>query len=183
MNTRETFYLLLNGVKRDGIKEFIDWLFNETDFTTAPASSRFHGNYEGGLIEHSVQVCYNLLMIDTNDNYDSKIIVSLLHDICKANFYEEDLRNVKNKETGIWEQKPFYKINEQFPFGAHGGKSVYLILQHGIKLTDEEATAINCHMGGWDVTTYHSPSGAFEKYPLAVYLHIADMMATYLNKT
>ena len=182
MTTLETFATLLNSVNRDGIRDFTNWLLYETDFAKAPASAKYHGNFEGGLMEHSVRVCYNLLMIDNKDNYDSKVIVSLLHDICKADFYAQDMRNVKNKETGQWEQALFYKIDEQFPFGSHGGKSVYLILQHGLKLTDEEATAINCHMGGWDVTMYHSPNGAFEKYPLAVYLHIADIMATYLDK-
>ena len=55
-------------------------------------------------------------------------------------------------------------------------------MKHGVELTDEEATAINCHMGGWDSTTYSNPSGAFNKYPLAVYLHLADMLATYIDK-
>ena len=98
------------------------------------------------------------------------------------NFYKESTRNVKDEKTGQWRKEPCYTISEQYPFGGHGSKSVYLLMKY-IKLTDEEAAAINCHMGGWDVTTYHNPSPAYEKYPLAVYLHIADMLATYINKT
>lgn len=180
---KSTFIKLMLGTDRDGVEEFLNWLIYDTDFCKAPASTRFHGNCEGGLLKHSVQVCYNLLSLYKGGEYDSKVIVSLLHDICKADFYTESTRNVKNKETGIWEQVPYYTIDEKFPFGGHGSKSVFLIQKHGIRLKDDEAAAINCHMGGWDFTNYHNPGGAFEKYPLAVYLHMADMIATYIDKT
>lgn len=167
--------------KRDGIQELVSWLFNKTDFFTAPASTRYHGAECGGLVKHSLQVYYNLVKIAPNLDENSIKIVSLFHDICKANFYKASTRNVKNEETGKWEKIPCYTIDESFPFGAHGGKSVFLLSRY-IDLTDEEAAAINCHMGGWDSTNYHNPSGAFEKYPLAIYLHIADMLATYISK-
>ena len=114
---------------------------------------------------------------------DTIKIVALYHDICKANFYEESQKNVKDKKTGQWKSVPYYTVNEQYPYGGHGAKSVYLLMAHGVPLTEEEAAAINCHMGGWDYTTYHNPSNAFEKYPLAVYLHIADMLASYIDKS
>lgn len=177
-----TEYLqIIDSIKRPGFKGFIEWLHNNTDFMTAPASSKYHGAKRCGLLEHSLAVYDNLVSLAKNYDLDTLKIVALYHDICKANFYEESTRNVKN-EFGAWEQVPYYKINELFPYGSHGGKSVYLIISHGLEITDEEAIAINNHMGAWDLTNYHNPSQAYEKYPLALYLHIADMLATYIDK-
>lgn len=178
------FIHLLSGVKRKGLVQFIKWLKDETDFFIAPASTKYHGAEIGGLLKHSLSVYKNLLTICQNKDIpiESIAITSLFHDVCKANFYTTSTRNVKNDETGVWEKKPYYTVDEELPFGSHGGKSVYLLMAHGLELTEEEAVAINCHMGGWDYTTYHNPSGAYQKYPLAVYLHIADMLATYIDK-
>jgi len=88
-------------------------------------------------------------------------------------------RNVKNEETGKWEKKPYYAVEDQFPYG-HGEKSVYLIRKH-MKLTDEEAMAIRWHMGGFDDGS-KSCGAAFAQYPLALHLHIADMQATYSDE-
>ena len=175
------FMEIAHTINREGIKELISWLFNKTDFFTAPASTKYHGAELGGLVKHSLQVYYNLMKLAPVQDTESIKIVSLFHDICKANFYKTALRNVKNEETGKWEKQEYYTISEQFPFGAHGGKSVFLV-QRFTSLRDDEAAAINCHMGGFDFTNYHNPSGAFEKYPLAVYLHIADILATYITK-
>lgn len=184
-NLNDNFKDVALSIERAGITDFLSWLFNKTDFLIAPASTKYHGNYEGGLLEHSLAV-YNRLIsdVDALHNYSMNTlkIVSLFHDVCKANFYSTYKRNVKNTETGIWESVDAYKICEDYPYGGHGSKSVFLIMQHGLKITDEEAAAINTHMGGWDATTYSNPSGAFNKFPLAVLLHIADMKATYLDK-
>lgn len=179
------FLKITDGITRYGITHFMDWLCKETDFMTAPASTRFHGAEEGGLLKHSLCVYKNLLALrppSVDYSLDTMKIVSLFHDICKVNFYAVDTKNRKNPETGIWETVPYYTVDEQLPYGSHGGKSVYLLMSHGLDLTEQEAIAINNHMGGWDYTTYHNPSQAFEKYPLAVYLHMADIMATYIDK-
>ena len=108
---------------------------------------------------------------------------SLLHDVCKANFYKAGTRNVKNPETGIWEAVPSYSIEDKFPMG-HGEKSVFIINQF-MKLTVEEALAIRWHMGGFDDAVKggsHSMGNAYEMYPLALLLHVADMKATYLDE-
>lgn len=179
----KVFIELVSKINRKGIGQFMEWLLNETDFLAAPASTKYHGAEEGGLLNHSLMVYKNLhLLAPDNISHESVIITSLFHDVCKANFYTVSTRNVKNEETGVWEKKPYYTVKEEFPYGAHGGKSVYLLMSHGLELTDEEAVAINCHMGGWDCTNYHNPSGAYEKYPLAVYLHLADMLASYIDK-
>ena len=154
----------------------------KTDFFTAPASSKFHSAYEGGLCEHSLNV-YNAMIERYNDGKpeESYAIAALLHDLCKAEFYKLGSRNVKNETTGQWEKVPFYSIEDKFPFG-HGEKSVFLI-ERFMRLKVDEAIAIRWHLGGVDDAARGGSlaiNGAFEKYPLLVKLHIADIEATYL---
>lgn len=177
----EQFVDLLRSTGRSGIEELILYLQEETDFFTAPASTKYHGAYEGGLLQHSMNV-YEVLRYDPDGNFsfsDSIIIVSLLHDICKANCYHTEKRNVK--ENGVWVEKQFYVFEDELPLG-HGEKSLYLASKF-IELSDEESAAIRWHMGAFDNAFRGGDRGlnaAYEKYPLAVMLHLADMRATYL---
>lgn len=169
------------AISRQGSKELLDWML-KTDFFTAPASSKFHSAYEGGLCDHSLNV-YNVMIDRYNDGKpdESFAIVALLHDLCKAQFYKLGSRNVKNETTGAWEKVPVYTIDDKFPFG-HGEKSVFLI-ERFMRLKVEEAIAIRWHMGGFDDAARGGSfaiNGAFERYPLAVKLHISDIEATYL---
>lgn len=182
-NYKETFVNIFNeNVHRDGAEAFLKWL-QGTDFFTAPASTRFHGACEGGLVMHSVNV-YNVLKdryFEEGDNPESFALCGLLHDVCKANFYQTSTRNVKNDETGQWEKVPYYNIKDAFPFG-HGEKSVYLI-ERFIRLKPVEAVAIRWHMGGFDDAVQggsYTLSEAYKEYPLAVKLHLADLESTYL---
>lgn len=178
---KETFLSLLRSINREGIDSLIEWL-ESTDFFEAPASTKHHSAYPGGLVKHSLNVLDRLCK-EVGYASDKVTIAALLHDICKANYYKVSTRNVKDLETGEWKQEQFYSVDDTFPFG-HGEKSVYLISKH-IELTDEEAMAIRWHMGGFDDSVRggcFSMSGAFEKYELAVYLHIADMKATYIDE-
>ncbi len=159
--------------------------FDTTDFFTAPASTRFHAAYEGGLLDHSMNV-YNVLISKhfdpASDDIESFTIVSLLHDLCKAGFYKTELRNRKN-DRGEWEKVPVYTVDDQFPYG-HGEKSVYLI-ERFMRLRTEEAMAIRWHMGGFDESVKGGSfalAHAFEKYPLEVKLHLSDLEATYLHE-
>ncbi len=170
-------------IKRPGSEKLLEWL-GTTDFYTAPASTRFHGACEGGLVMHSVNV-YDVLMSryfdSEEDNRESFAISSLLHDLCKANFYKQSFRNVKNDETGQWEKVPSFQVQDQFPFG-HGEKSVYLI-ERFMRLKPVEAIAIRWHMGGFDESVRGGSfalSNAYDEYPLAVKIHLADLEATYL---
>ena len=181
---KEEFCSLLRSTKRDGIEQLISWL-EKTDFFTAPASTRYHGAKEGGLLIHTLTV-YSALkaikngLVNFSDLDDeSMIIVALLHDICKADCYVVDYRNVK--VDGEWTKQPFYKFEEKFCFGGHGSKSMYLA-SNFIKLKPDEASAINAHMGAWDMTTYSNPSGVYDTNLLAFALHMADEMATYVAK-
>ncbi|MDR3767480.1 MAG: HD domain-containing protein [Butyricicoccus sp.] len=171
-------------VTRRGADKLLEWL-ESTDFFTAPASTRFHAAYEGGLLEHSLNV-YEVLISKhydpEKDDLESFTIASLLHDICKAGFYTIEYRNRKN-ERGEWEKVPVYAIDDKFPYG-HGEKSVFLI-ERFMRLKNEEAVAIRWHMGGFDDTARAGSfaiAHAYEKYPLAVKLHLADLEATYLHE-
>ena len=172
------------NIKRRGADKLLMWL-QSTDFFTAPASTRFHAAYEGGLVQHSVNV-YRVLMEkhfeEGKDDPESAAVCALLHDICKAGFYKIDYRNRKN-ESGNWEKVPFYTVSDQLPYG-HGEKSVFMI-ERFMHLTTAEAMAIRWHMGGFDESVKggsFSLANAFAMYPLAVKLHLSDLEATYLRE-
>lgn len=186
MSTTDEFIQIFNdSIHREGADSLLLWL-ESTDFFTAPASTKYHSCHEGGLCEHSLNVRRRLYNIwsnelakvdDTLPPQETVAICGLLHDVCKANFYTVQMRNVKN-EAGKWEKKPYYAIDEKFPFG-HGEKSVFLI-ERFMKLTPEEAVAIRFHMGEFEKE--RSTSDAYSKYPLAVMLHISDLEATFLDE-
>lgn len=189
---------------RAGASDFLA-LLSDTDFFTAPASSKYHLARPGSLVEHSVNVYLWLkqLMKDMEPtgvwNIESVTICGLLHDVCKANYYEQGWRNQKTYDEGavaaaprnmvkhdqggdyIWETVPSYSINEQFTYG-HGEKSVYLIRKH-MELTDEEAQAIRFHMGSWQDGDKVNASAAFKINPLAFWLHVADEAATFRSES
>ena len=171
------------NIHREGADRLLEWL-QTTDFFTAPASTRYHCACPSGLVQHSVNV-YEVMMEKhfdpETDSAESFALCALLHDVCKAQFYKISTRNVKNEKTGQWEKGPYYTIEDAFPYG-HGEKSVFLI-ERFMKLKVEEAVAIRWHMGGFDDAARggcFAISEAYDKYPLAVKLHIADLEATYL---
>ena len=184
MSLKEEFISLYETeIKREGSQRLLEWLQN-TDFFTAPASTKYHCACESGLLMHSLNV-YKVMMNkhfqEGEDSKESFAISALLHDICKVQFYKTLKRNVKNESTGIWEQVPYYSVEDSFPYG-HGEKSVFLI-ERFMRLKTHEAMAIRWHMGGFDDSAKggsFSISLAFGKFPLAVKLHLSDLEATYL---
>ena len=183
MGYREEFCeIWQREVTRPGADKLLDWLAT-TDFFKAPASTRFHGACEEGLVMHSLNVYHALMdrFFEEGDNPESMAVCGLLHDLCKANYYRTGTRNVKNEATGQWEKVPVFMVEDQFPYG-HGEKSVYLI-ERFIRLKPAEAVAIRWHMGGFDDAARggcRAISEAYDAYPLAVKLHLADLTATYL---
>ncbi len=183
MTNKERFISLCNDIDRDGMHELMEWL-EKSDFYSAPASTKFHGNYAGGLLEHSLNVYDELKRLLEIYGYSVSVsestirIVSLFHDLCKVNFYTTEKRNRKNQE-GKWESYDSYSIKEKFCFGGHGSKSVF-ILQSFMQLTPEEAVAINCHMASWDGNK--DVGNAFEQFPLAWLVHVADEAATFISE-
>ncbi len=187
MTDRERFIQIYNdNIRREGADKLLEFLVN-SDFFSAPASTRFHGSFEGGLLRHSLNV-YDCLKAYVERERVREIyhlapteetiaIVALLHDICKVNFYRISYRNAKNEQTGQWEKVPYYTVNDGLPYG-HGEKSVYMISGF-IHLSREEAMAIRWHMGFAGSEDKNLVGSAFEKFPLAFALSTADMEATY----
>ena len=173
-------------ITRDGADKLLDYLCNKSDFFTAPASARYHGSYEGGLCEHSLNVYHCLVDYLQRDRVqelygleysdESIAIVALLHDLCKIGCYKKSFRNVKNEATGQWEKVPSYTFDDPLPYG-HGEKSVYIV-NGFIRLTREEAMAIRWHMGFSGTEDTRLVGQALRQYPLAFALHTADMEAS-----
>ena len=187
MNNKERFIEVYKKyIHREGSDKLLDYLMSHSsDFFDAPASARYHGNYDGGLVEHSLNVydCLKDYLERTrvkttyglNYNDESIAIVALLHDLCKINCYKKGTRNVK--ENGQWKQVPTFEYNDTLPYG-HGEKSVYMISGY-MRLTREEAFAIRYHMGFSGSEDARNVGAAFEMFPLAFALSTADMEATY----
>lgn len=171
---------------RPGAAAFLEWLEKETDYFTAPASRKHHGAQPGGLLVHSLNVCEELLhMLSTyagEIKRESAILVALLHDVCKCNFY--DLVSVDHTLVDEPGQAVYtYRIDDTLPMG-HGEKSLYLIMKTGLQLTDEEAAAIRWHMGAYgDPDKLQTLGQAFDRCPLALFLHMADMIAAHYIET
>ena len=186
MTSKERFIeLYTSKIKREGADKLLDFLL-KSDFFVAPASSRFHCSYEGGLLDHSLNV-YDCLVgyLDSprakgygfNYTDESIAIVSLLHDLCKIGVYKKSFRNVKD-ESGAWKKVDTFEYDDQLPYG-HGEKSVYIITGY-MRLTREEAFAIRYHMGySSEHEDARNVSKAFEMFPLAFATHLADSEATY----
>ena len=182
---RERFITLFKEkIHREGADRLLAYL-QSSDFFTAPASTRYHGAYMGGLLEHSLNVydclCDYLARPRVKEVYglefseETVAVVALLHDLCKVDFYVESTRNVK--ENGVWKSVPYYTIDDQLPYG-HGEKSVYIASGY-MRLTRDEAFAIRYHMGFSGNEEVNTVGQAFAKFPLAVALATADMEAAY----
>ena len=190
---RDKFLKIFNDQisERDGKDVLREWLLSDDcDFFIAPASTKYHGNYNGGLCEHSIDTYEMAVRLEglyredirkqylvLNRPYDrqqfleSMTIAALFHDLCKANFYKA---RINGRNTS-------YSVDEQLPFGGHGAKSVYILSKYLKDIEDEEAIAINCHMGfsrGLDNAI--SISESFHYSPLAWLIHVADEAATFM---
>ena len=189
MTDKERFIdLYQTHIRREGADKLLEYLDSPaSDFFTAPASTKFHNNVPGGLLSHSLNV-YDCLvsyykserraeLFGLEDVSDETLaVVALLHDLCKVNVYKESKRNVKD-ESGVWRQVPYYEFKDELPYG-HGEKSVYIISGF-MRLSREEAFAIRYHMGFSNEDDPRNVGAAFELFPLALALSIADTEATY----
>ena len=175
----------------------IDKLAN-SDFFYAPASTRFHLCEPGGLCQHSLNVYYAAMLIDsvfkTNAPKRSIVLCSLLHDLCKVNVYAIEQKNkkiydpetlktypdykIKHDRKGdfVWETIDTYVYADEWPFG-HGSKSAYLASKY-ISITDDEAMAIRYHMGAYEEGDIKNCSKVFSTNKLALLIHMADQYAT-----
>lgn len=187
MSAKDKFIdIYTSAIGRDGADKMLEYLMSDaSDFFVAPASSRFHGSHNGGLVEHSINV-YECLtdylsrprtkeLYNMNFTEETIAIVSLLHDVCKIGCYKASTRNVK--KNGKWEEVPYFEYDDQMPYG-HGEKSVYIINGY-MRLKREEAFAIRYHMGFSGIEDKNTVGRVFEQFPLAYALCVADMEATY----
>jgi hypothetical protein len=185
---------LLKATERERIDRVIDYLENRSDYFTAPASTAFHGNYAGGLAEHSLNV-YEVAMrvmaamlelkpeLANRISDESVAIVTLLHDLCKTNVYKVEKKN--RKVNGRWEEYDGYGVDySKFPLG-HGEKSVIMLLTLGFPLTKDEMLAIRWHMTAWELAFQSAEAkanlnAAKEQCPLLAVLQAADGLASAL---
>ena len=191
------FINLLMSTGRENIDKLINWLENSSDFFTAPSSTIYHGDYDGGLCQHSLNVYKAIKAFIKNGKdlpvkenaveeipEDVLIISTLLHDVCKANFYVPEIKFTKDDATGAWKKYKSYKCVDSFPVG-HGEKSV-IMLQNFIRLKTQEILAIRWHMSFFDpgsfISPYEKPAqlAAADACPLVTLLQIADYYASHL---
>ena len=187
MSAKEEFIEIYRAnIQREGADALLDYLENKSDFFTAPASARYHGAYAGGLCDHSLNVYHCLTeylarervqeLYGVEVSAESAAVAALLHDLCKIGCYKGGTRNVKGPD-GKWQSVPTFYFEDPLPYG-HGEKSVYIISGF-MKLTRPEAMAIRWHMGFSGDEDKRLVGQAFQQYPLAFALSVADMEATY----
>ena len=168
---------LLEETARPGIDNIINWLENDTDFFTAPASTRldYHGSHEGGLAQHALNVYETFEakagMYDLNLKPEERTIASICHDMCKINTYIPNIL----KSGNISGAKP-YVVEDALPLG-HGEKSVYLVSRH-IELTTNEALLIRWHMGPFDAEWENHENKVISICPAIYAFHTADQEAS-----
>lgn len=194
---QQEFEALLRSTGREGIEYVIEDL-EKDGFFEAPASSGHHLNIQGGLCQHSLNVCKAGLMIweglktlypsgVNNVKRKNVIIATLLHDVCKTDIYKRTVKKRKNK-LGQWEDSEGYRVSyKDFPMG-HGEKSVIMLLCSGLELHDDEMLAIRWHMGAWGINmnSYEDQRNydtARQKYPLCSIIQSADSLAAAIMET
>lgn len=178
-------------INREGVTRLMSYI-RKSDFYSAPASTRYHLSVTGGLLQHSLNVldAFRKRMRDNEDGTysfmvagknmatiteESMIIMALLHDLCKTNFYKTVMRWRKDRNNK-WEQYETFEVEDKVPYG-HGEKSVMMI-EEFMRLKPEERYAIRWHMGYTETDTL-ALNNAIEKYPIIWALHSADMEASH----
>lgn len=193
---KDEFIQLLRSTGREGVDDLIDYLDEgRNHFFTAPASVNHHLNSDGGLLQHSLNVCHAALKLreltlamrpdlEHRLKRDSVIIASLLHDICKADIYKPTRRKRKDA-MGLLVEVDTYDVDySNFPMG-HGEKSAMMALWAGLEITQEELLAIRWHMTAWDlpmqsVEACKSLNTARDLHPLCSLIQLADGIAASL---
>ena len=198
---KDRFKSILLSTNREGISALLDWMENQSDFFTAPASANYHGSFPGGLLSHSLNVydaslgIFELMKqkaipeknISVTIPEDSIKIATLLHDLCKVNFYhptEKFWKDSTQPYSNQWRKYMSYEIKDSFPLG-HGEKSV-IMAQNFIRLTGTEICAIRFHMVLSDIGLYMSPytkqslMDAINNIPLVELVMLSDHFASFI---
>ena len=156
-------------------------------FFTAPASTKYHGNYEGGLLNHSRMVTEYLLAL-TQANHliwrkaRSPFIVGMFHDLCKIDQYRHPIIEelfIENEKAPVYDEMN-WEYNPDTAVKGHGDKSVILLSQH-MTLTEEEMMCILYHMGAFtDREQWKDYTNAIHMFPNVLWTHHADMIASHI---
>lgn len=184
----EHFLMACEGGNFKPSKELEQWL-NTNGFFNAPASTKYHGAYAGGLFDHSFTVCGRLEQL-TKDNDlkwqrpESPFIVGMFHDVCKCDQYvpifETEYSTVSHGMLIPNEKITGYEYNTHTVLKGHGSKSVMLLSQF-INLTEEEMLCIRYHMGAYEKEEWAEFDMAIRKYPNVLWTHMADMLASKVD--
>lgn len=169
---------------------FMDYL-REGGFFTAPASTKYHGAYEGGLYDHSLNVFNRLAWMTDKlglewQRPESPFIVGMFHDLCKCDQYTPVMGQVLERESdnGVKVFCPgvtSYEYNTNTLLKGHGAKSV-MILSRFITLTEEELLCIRYHMGAYEKEEWAELDMAIRRYPNVLMTHTADMLASKVDE-
>lgn len=197
-NNKDRYLSLINSIKREGFnKDLLCMHLSNSDFFIAPASTKYHSSFKGGLCYHSLCVYDNLCrLVNTYElefDEDSLKIVALLHDISKMNYFETVYKNKKiysengsksdNNGRYDWVQVSDYAViaqEERFLYANREITSEYIIRQY-CNLSLEESVAILHYTGGMgNDSVKESVNAIYERYPLALMLHLADMISCNL---
>lgn len=156
----------------------------------APASTKYHGAYEGGLYDHSATVTRRLIELTKNNNLkwqrrESPFIVGMFHDVCKCDQYvpiieDEYEYSAGGKKLVCQPTIKGYEYNTKTLLKGHGSKSVMLLSQF-ITLTEEEMLCIRYHMGAYEKEEWTEFDQAIRKYPNVLWTHMADMLASKVD--
>lgn len=186
-NLTVQFIEVMRSTNRKGMDDLLAYVVEDTDFFSAPASTRFHGNFKGGLLIHSVNALNRFDAMCDKEGIDipkdSRLIVGGLHDLCKANQYREIIKTLKNDKDKKWYDCHTYEFTNDntLPLG-HGDKSV-MLLQKYINLTDLEMMCIRWHMGSTEEGAIKAGINDAFKYHKAVpAMYMADTMATTFDE-
>lgn len=168
-------------------EKFLNYL-DECGFFTAPASTKYHGAYEGGLYDHSKAVFERICLLTVNNKLDwqrkeSPFIVGMFHDLCKCDQYVEVpgvAMDIGNGNVLTAQGGSHYEHNKNILLKGHGAKSVMLLSQF-ITLTEEEILCIRYHMGAYETEEWNEFDRAIRAYETVLYSHTADMLASKVD--
>jgi len=165
--------------------------FLSKGFFTAPASTKYHGAYEGGLYDHSKNVFLRLKdLTEKNDLHwqrpISPFIIGMFHDLCKCDQYKKvDKFTQVELPDGTMSLAPLkttaYEYNTNTLLKGHGSKSVMLLSQF-MTLTEEEMLCIRYHMGAYEKEEWAEFDAAIKRYENVFWTHAADMLASKIDE-
>ena len=191
-NNKARYIELLKSTGREGMDDLLEFL-ETTDIYTAPASTKYHSSYKGGLVEHMLNVYDNLMKlysvkfacVDNLPRFDNSTltIVALTHDFGKINFYEQYFKNVKVGNQ--WVQESAYKVREaqdRLLYGNHEQNSLFWVSRYLPLTVEEEIAILHHHLGMSDDCAKDNISEICNRYDLVTLLHCADLMATFMDE-